>query len=81
MLKVKDLNHKVQNEKDAAATKIKVYLFLLEIYMRMNNLIKFARCSTRLKQIYDQYSADFSEEEANKQKLYSYYSAMVSNKS
>ena len=43
-MKVKDLAHKIQNEKDALATKIKVYLFLLEIYMRLNNLFKFTKC-------------------------------------
>lgn len=80
-MKVKDLAHKIQNEKEAVATKIKLYLFLLEIYMRLNNLMKLARCSTRLKQIYDQSSTEFSEEEANKQKLYSFYCGMASNKS
>lgn len=80
-MKVKDLAHKIQNEKDALATKIKVYLFLLEIYMRLNNLFKFTKCSNRLKQIYDQSSTEFSEEEVNKHKLYTLYCSMVSNKS
>jgi hypothetical protein len=63
------------------AAKIKVYLLLMEIYMRLNNLLKLTRCNTRLKQIYDQFSPDFSEEEANKQKIYNFYCAVASDKS
>ncbi len=80
VMKAKDQLHNIQSQKDAQTVKIKVYLLLMEIYMRLNNPQKMTACNTRLKQMYDQFSSDFTEEEANKHKLYTFYCAMISNK-